>query len=266
MAGCSTKYELFQEKEKYSVDNKGDVKTEGLLESIFPKKQKVVLIQKSTNSFSPEEKPLDFQYSSKIIPGDKLKIDIYNRSKKISLQEPGTKSKEEYVVDNDGMIYLPLIGVTTLKGLNEREASHLLTTKYQKYLNEPYVKVQLRSTRIYVLGEVKSPGVIPISASGISIYEVLAKSGDFTDYAKRNVIKVVSGPYGKQTIRTIDLTTMTALNRTNLMIRPNSIVYVPPKYMKSVKLSIGDVTPIVSLISSLLGTYLSIDYITNGRD
>jgi polysaccharide export outer membrane protein len=166
----------------------------------------------------------------------------------------------------DGTVYMPLLGEVKLAGMTEKEAGAYLSQRYRAFLKKPYVKVSITNTRIYVLGEVGKPGVIPIPPSGISLYEVLARSGDFTDYAKRNLINIISGPLGKQTIRTIDMTSLAAINASNLMIRPNSIVYVPPRSMKAVKVTIDDYMPIVRLISTSLSAYLSVDYIINGRD
>lgn len=260
-------YTLFQDKK---TDREVDARSTTLAKVFFPP---VKSPEQRLNKVVVSEVPVSFHYVSKILPSDKLKIDIYNKSKKLSLSDavdakqestPVTKSVE-YLVDLDGTLYLPLLGVVKLAGMTEKEAGAYLTQRYRSFLNDPFVKVSITNTRIYVLGEVRGPGVIEIPPSGISLFEVLAKSGDFTDHAKRNAINIISGPLGKQTIRTIDMTSLAAINATNLMIRPNSIVYVPPRYMKAVQVTINDYLPILSLISSTLGTYLSIDYITNGR-
>jgi len=268
LAGCSTKeYTLFQDKHAAHEVAERD---QGLIEMIFPREESP---EKNLDNVVVSEIPVSFRYMSKILPADMLKIDIYNKSKKLSLNDAvdakqsasSAGKSSEYLVDVDGTIYLPLLGEVMLKGMTEKEAGAYLSQKYKSYLKEPYVKVNITNTRIYVLGEVAKPGVITIPPSGISLYEVLAKSGDFTDHAKRNAIDIISGPLGRQTIRTIDMTSLASINATNLMISPNSIVYVPPRYMKSVKVTLDDYMPILQAISSMLGTYLSIDYVTRGR-
>ncbi len=270
LVGCSTKeYTLFQD-ERVSHESARQEPT--LLKSLFPPRDRT---RSQLDDVAVSEVPVSFHYVSKILPSDKLKIDIYNKSKKLTLSDAvdakqfssaaAVAKPAEYVIDIDGTLYLPLLGVVKLAGMTEKEAGVYLTQRYRSFLKEPFVKVSITNTRIYVLGEVGSPGVLPIPPSGVSIYEVMARSGDFTDHAKRNMINIISGPLGKQTIRTIDMTRLSAMNATNLMIRPNSIVYVPPRTMKAVKVTIDDYLPILSLISSALGTYLSIDYITNGR-
>jgi polysaccharide export outer membrane protein len=272
MVGCSGKYRLFEDKDRVTM--MGEKSDEGLIEKLFPKKKENILKDSSTHV---EEKPIDFKYSSKIIAGDELQIDIFNKSKiarfedihsidpsDITLKQ--TKANNNYIVEDDGTIYLPLLGEISVSSMSQSELGEYLTQKYKRYFNKPHVKVKLKSTRIYVLGEISKPGVLPVPPSGVSIFEVIAKSGDFTDYAQKDEIRVISGKLGKQTIRIINLTSMKSINNTDLMIKPNSIVYIAPRSMKEVKVSVADISPIISLISSTLGAYLSIDYISNGRD
>ena len=277
-SGCSSKYKLFQEDRKDITDSISEAKNTGFLNGIFPKKETIINSNRQTcDTYNQSEYPLNFQYKSKILPGDTLKIDIYNRSRRISMQqindlntESALKSiqptKQEYIVDMDGTLFLPILNEIRFQGLTEKQASTLLTQSYREYLTQPYVKVQIANKRVYVLGEVNKPGMLPISSSTVSLYEVIAKSGDLTNYAKRNSIQIISGVLGKQQARIVDLTKMSSLNSSDLLIPANSIIYVQPRSMKSVKVVIDDFTPILGVISSMLGTYLSIDYVTNGRN
>ncbi len=272
ISGCSSKYKLFQEDRQDITDSISEAKNPGFLNSIFPKDEPAI-----DSSIHTHEYPLNFQYKSKILPGDTLKIDVYNRSRRVAMEQINdlnTESalssiqptKQEYIVDMDGTLFLPIVNEVRFQGLTEQQASDLLTQSYRAYLTEPYIKVRIANKRVYVLGEVNTPGMLPINSSTVSLFEILAKSGDLTDHAKRNAIQIISGPLGMQKARIVDLTKMSLLNASDLMIPANSIVYVQPRYMKAVKVAIDDFTPILSVVSSMLGTYLSIDYITNGRN
>jgi polysaccharide export outer membrane protein len=275
VSGCSSKYKLFQE-DRDTTDSISEAKEPGFLNGIFPKKEIKLNAKAQTCNTYKEHYPINFHYTSKILAGDTLKIDVYNRSRRISLEqindlntESALKSiqptKQEYVVDMDGTLYLPIINEVNFQGLTEKQASDLLTQSYREYLTAPHIKVHIANKRVYVLGEVNKPGLLPISSNAVSLYEVIAKSGDLTNYAQRNSIQVISGALGNQKARIVDLTKMSSLNASDLMIPANSIVYVQPRSMKSVKVTIDDFSPILSIISSALGTFLSIDYITNGR-
>ena len=271
LSGCSSKYKLFQEDQQNVTDSNSESKDSGFLDVIFP--QEEIVVKKETDNKIIETKyPINFSYASKILPGDTIKIDIYNKSKRISLENIDSEikmtqsSKQEYVVDMDGTLYLPMLNEVRFQGLTEKQASDFLTSRYKTYLTDPYIKVHIANKRVYVLGEVNGPGMLTISSNTVSIYEIIAKSGDLTDHAKRNAIQIISGALGAQKARVIDLTKLSSLNASDLMIPANSIIYVQPRYMKSIKITIGDFSPILGLISSMLGTYLSIDYVTNGRN
>ncbi len=277
--GCSAReYAMFQDE---NVDRQIAARKHGLLKTLFPPHE-----ESADAGKIPAEKKLTFGYEAKILPGDTLQIAVYNHSRKITLSDidnsvataatntaptitaPVTASsgKQEYLVDTDGTVYLPLLHDVPVASMTEREASAFLTRKYRAYLTDPKVKVHIGNTRVYVLGEVNKPGILPVHASGATLYEIIAKSGDLTDYADRRGIKIISGPLGHQTMRYIDMTHMASLNATNLMITPNSIVYVPPKGTKAVKVAIDDYMPILQLLTTTMGAYLSIDYLINGRD
>ena len=130
LSGCSSKYKLFQE-DRESTDSISETKEPGFLNGIFPKKEIQLDSTKHRYKQTKENYPLNFQYTSKILAGDTLKIDVYNRSRRISLEQINdlnTESaltsikptKQEYVVDMDGTLYLPIINEVNFQGLTGR--------------------------------------------------------------------------------------------------------------------------------------------------
>ncbi len=271
-SGCSSKYKLFQEDRQDVTDSISEAKNPGFLNSIFPNDKPTVETNNHQNEY-----PLNFQYKSKILPGDRLKIDVYNRSRRVAMEQINDlntesalstvqSTKQEYIVDMDGTLFLPIINEVRFQGLTEEQASDLLTQSYKAYLTEPYVKVRISNKRVYVFGEIGTPGMIPIASNTISLYEVLAKSGDLTDGAQRNSIQIISGELGAQKARIIDITKMSSLNSSDLMIPANSIIYVQPRYMRSVNIAVNDFSTILGLITNTLSSYLAIDYFINGKN
>jgi hypothetical protein len=47
------------------------------------------------------------------------------------------------------------------------------------------------------------------------------------------------------------------------MLKQNSIVYVEPKNSKAVTVAINDYLPIIQAVGSVLGTFVSIKYLSN---
>jgi len=220
--------------------------------------------EENLENISPPQE-LNITYSSKIIPNDILTIDIYNMNKKSNIMMPdaGVASVPDnnYVVYSDGTIVLPLLNSVNIEGLTIKELSVRLTNRYREFLNAPYVKASIKNHKIFVLGEVVKRGVVPIEGETISVIEAIAKSGGLTDHAIRSHIRVISEEQGKYVLRTLNLNKFSTLNSHNLMLKHNSIVYVEPKGTKAVRVAINDYLPIMQAISSVLGTFLTIDYL-----
>jgi len=222
--------------------------------------------EESTNEvFEPQE--LNITYSSKIVPSDILVIDIYNMNRKSNIMmSTGTSSisiDNTYMVYPDGTILLPLLNSVKVEGLTVQELNMKLTKEYKKFLKKPYVKANIKNHKVFVLGEVKTKGVVPIEGETISLIEVIARSGGLTDHAMRDRIRIISEENGKYILSTLDLNQLNTLNSHNLMLKHNSIVYVEPKNTKAINVTIKDYLPILQAVSSVLGTFLTIDYVAN---
>jgi len=212
---------------------------------------------------TPQE--LNITYSSKIQPNDILVIDIYNMNKKsnIMISDKGSVviPDNKYVVYSDGTIILPLLNVVNVQGLTIKELNAQLKERYSAFLKAPYVKSSIKNHKVYVLGEVTKRGAVHLEGETISLIEAIAKSGGLTDYALRDRIRVISEKNGKYVMNTVNLNKFSTLNSANLMLTNNSIVYVEPKGSKAIKVAIDDYLPILRAISSVLGTFLTIDYL-----
>ncbi|MDP5008132.1 MAG: polysaccharide biosynthesis/export family protein [Glaciimonas sp.] len=68
-----------------------------------------------------------------------------------------------FVVDQNGMVQFPYVGLLKLAGLTEAEARDVLMQKIGRYLKKPNLTLRVqayRSQRVYISGEVKSQGSI----------------------------------------------------------------------------------------------------------
>lgn len=225
------------------------------------------LFQKENMEHVPQSQELNITYSSKIVPNDVLSIDIYNMNQRSNIMMSntgvGVAPDNNYVVYADGSIILPLLNTVTVQGLTIQEMNELLTAKYREFLKAPYVKATVKNHKVYVLGEVVTNGVVPIEGETISVIEVIAKSGGLTDKAVRDRIRIISEENGKYVLNTLNLNEFSTLNMHNLMLKQNSIVYVEPKNSKVVTVAINDYLPIIQAVGSVLGTFVSIKYLSN---
>ena len=203
-------------------------------------------------------------YEYKISPNDRISVTVFRHpelSTKRGSNFPDERG-EGVLVSKDGTVVLPLIGKVKLHGLTVEEAQNLLTQKYKVYLKHPEVYVEIVNKRVYVIGEVKKPGVVPIYNRQITLIEALARAGDINLYGKRNEILIIRGDLNNPDIIKVDLTKLKNLRKTTMLLLPNDIVYVPPNRMRKFNIGINETTPLLELISNILNPFVQIKYLS----
>ena len=223
------------------------------------KKDYILFQDVNTTKNRPQSKAKKFVYEYKIMPGDRLSIVVFNHP------ELSTNNKSELegvMVFPDGTIELPLIGKVKVAGLTTKEATEKIQKLYAEYLKKPYVKLEVISKKVYVLGEVKQPGIVHVSSDYTTLIDVISQRGGFTDMARRNNIIIISGGLDNPKVRQIDLTKISSLNFSSLVLKPNDIVYVQPMNLKPYDVQVQGISPIVNLINSIFSTFANIKYIS----
>jgi polysaccharide biosynthesis/export protein len=214
-------------------------------------------------------------FENKIQPNDRVEIMVYNQSSAgpgqltsmISLDDVrgGVRGADEtrgLLVTQEGTVRLPLIGSVNLWGYTEDEATKYLMDEYGKYLRSPYVTLKIMNQRLFILGEVNTPGVVPITNGTISLIEAIARSGDLTDFAERRGILILRGDLRDPEVRMIDLTHMSTIKIASLYLKPNDIVYVQPRASKGRTIAYEEIAPPFELVASILSPFVSITYLT----
>ena len=87
------------------------------------------------------------------------------------------------VVNEDGTIFYPYVGVVRVDGLTVWEIRGLLAEKLGKLISNVQLDVRVadyRSQRAYVTGEVKQPGIQKISDIPLTVVEAVNRSGGLT--------------------------------------------------------------------------------------
>ncbi|ATV38736.1 polysaccharide biosynthesis/export family protein [Prevotella intermedia] len=213
-------------------------------------------------------------YDAKIMPKDELTILVQTTdpltSEPFNLRSTGqTSSKNQitgYLVDNDGMINLPIVGKIHVAGLTKTECEDLIKSKIQPYLartENPLVSVRTSSYRITVIGEVNRPGVIPVATEKISLIEALAEAGDMTIYGKRdNVLLVREDKSGEKHKVRLNMNDANIINSPYYYLQQNDIVYVEPHKVKARNTFFGSNTSIfysvIGITTSLVSLLITI--------
>lgn len=205
----------------------------------------------------------EMSFESIIAPNDRIDITVYiqagegtqQMTSMLTAREVSNATIQEnlgLLVTQKGNVRLPLIGSLNIAGLTQDEASEYLIKEYKKFIRNPYVIVEIKNQRIIVIGEVNTPGVVPVTNGTMNVLEAIARSGDITDLASRTDIKVIRGDLRNPEIRSIDITSLDALAMSSLYLKPNDIVYVQPKPIKGFNRAFNDVTPLFNMITSVL--------------
>ena len=144
----------------------------------------------------------------------------------------GAAALDSVMIGPDGYAQLPYAGSLRLAGLTLDEAQDLISERMHRYLRFPELSVGVKTygkRNIYVMGEVREPGIKEMSAGTLNAYAAITSAGGFTNRGRSTqvqVIRVVGDTmYYKQVnlknyIKKHDLTQ-------NLALQDGDIVYVP---------------------------------------
>ncbi len=98
-----------------------------------------------------------------------------------------------FVVDHTGAIQFPYAGKMKLAGMTEARARDALSTRLSRYIRDPNITLRVqsyRSKRVYVDGEVKSPGVHPINDIAMTLTEAINRAGGVLPTADQSHITI----------------------------------------------------------------------------
>jgi len=104
------------------------------------------------------------------------------------------KLNGRYTVEADGTFSFPLIGRIQAGGLTIRDFESALKAKLKEgFFVNPQVSVgveQYRSQRVFVTGEVRAPGMIPLTG-GMTLVEALTRAGGATGVTSSGEVAIV---------------------------------------------------------------------------
>lgn len=184
--------------------------------------------------------------------------DIFTSNAAIYQTSGENQSLVGYYVNEDGTIDYPYLGRIYLKGQTLRESMETVKIASESLVGKAKVEVRLINNAISVLGEVVKPNSYFITKTKISIFEAISLAEGFTNYAKRNEVKVLRTVNGTRKLFMIDMNSGKLIGKNMFFVYPNDVVYVEPMRAKAIGLtptfSLSILTTIVTfivLISSL---------------
>ena len=158
-----------------------------------------------------------------------------------------------FLVDNEGNVELPVVGLTHLGGYTLREAETHLKGVLRKYVTDiSSVNVKIQNYKYSVIGEVRRPGTYTSDNTKVSIFEALANAGDMSIQGVRSEVKLMrEGADGRREIVTLDLKDPYILSSPYYYLQQGDVVYVQPNNAAAQSANVGAATGIIFSIASL---------------
>lgn len=149
-----------------------------------------VTLMSAVPAFAQESKKPREPYT--VNPGDMLEISVW---KEEDLQR-------QVLVRPDGAFSFPLSGDIVAEGRTVDAIRQELTFRLQAYIPDLVVTVtvaEINGNKIYVIGQVRTPGVFVVNPR-VDVIQALSIAGGLTPFAQQNNIKILRRRNGEQTI------------------------------------------------------------------
>lgn len=133
----------------------------------------------------------------------------------------------------DGMISLPLLGDIKAAGRVPDELRKEIVKRimdYQKSAEVAVIVMEVNSRRIFIVGNITTPGIYPIK-SRTTILQAIAMAGGFNQFASKNSLVLIrengDGERKKIKIRFGDIVNIKKGKDNNLVLMPGDTIFVP---------------------------------------
>lgn len=183
----------------------------------------------------------------KIQKDDLLSIQVYSKSTQkeadalYNLTSTNSISGQSssgsgFLVDKNGNIEYPRIGLLHVEGLTKQQIADLVKNKINAtdtVLTDPSVIIRLMNYKVTVLGQVGHEGPFNVPGEKITILEAIGMAGGITDYGKKNTVKIIRETDGKREIGIIDLSSKNLFDSPYYSLVQNDILIVEPTSQKA---------------------------------
>ena len=164
-----------------------------------------------------------------------------------------------YLIRQDSMVELPIIGDVNLVGKTAREAELLLEDIFSEFYVDPYVFLRVNSRRIFLFsgstgGEAQ---VIPLTFNNMTLFEVLATAGGVRKDNNAKKIKIIRKTKEGIKIFKANLSTIDGIQQGNMIMQSHDIVYIQPN-INFIPEILEDLNPIISFASTISFLWLAL--------
>lgn len=164
-----------------------------------------------------------------------------------------------FLVDKDGNVEIPILGVMKLSGLTSTAAKELIRQRATLYYKDPTIQVRFANYKITVLGEVTKPSTYTVPNERVTILDAISMAGDLTIYGKRENVLLMRENGDKKEVVRLNLNSSKTISSPYYYLKQNDVVYVEPSKAKAAANNAPRIQLITILISitTLLVTIVS---------
>ena len=154
-------------------------------------------------------------------PGDTLEITIYRHD------DLNRKTQ----IQPDHTFFFPLVGNVDTHGMGLRQLRTELTQRLSKFFIDPQVSIEITASpnrKIFVLGEVNTPGVYQFDTPASAV-EAVARAGGFTRDAKQRSVLLVRGDLSNPELKKLDFKLLLQSGdwAQNAQLASGDVLYIP---------------------------------------
>ncbi|NOZ25588.1 MAG: polysaccharide export protein [Nitrospirae bacterium] len=152
-------------------------------------------------------------------PGDEIKVSIWGR----------VEGQWDLVVDRDGNINIPKVGMLGVAGLKFSELRRLLHKQFSKYYTGFEMNVSmgsLRTIRVYVVGNARRPGAYTLSSLSTLINALFEAGGP----SKTGTMRAIQIKRNGRTIVSFDMYDflLRGDKTKDIRLMPEDVIFIPP--------------------------------------
>nr|WP_236078306.1 polysaccharide biosynthesis/export family protein [Paraburkholderia nemoris] len=133
--------------------------------------------------------------------GDVLQITVWDHPELMAALGAQTQTNNRpfdpaqgFVIDTNGNVQMPYAGNVHVAGLRVDQSQQAVYAALSKVFVRPQVTVRVASFRakqVYVDGEVRAPGAVPINDVPLTLFEAVNRAGDFSTTADQSRMVLV---------------------------------------------------------------------------
>ncbi len=197
--------------------------------------------------------------------GDRLYVRVYTPDEKTNMMLNGGTSSNlmtqigsnssstnvdlyTYLVDDNGEIKFPLVGMLPVRGKTVREVKVDLEERLKPYVSAASVEVKVVQRFFSVIGA-NASGRFPITKEKVTIFEALAMAGDISNYGDRGKVRIIRETEEGTEVKMFDVRSEDIINSEYYYVEPNDVIYI-----QTLNEQFFSMTSLASVISTVATT------------